>query len=519
MIPTNLEEQGCDPTSSNCVIWQGPDLDCIKLCKGDTITDVTYKLATELCSLLEQFEITNYDLSCLNLNVCQPEDFKALIQLLIQRICDLEGIDNTGTGTGIGCPDCTVNICEDFYYQSPQGDTLTTMQLTDYVLAIGNRVCTIINQITTINLTLLSHNERITDLENATAPVFTMPQITPTCVIDPAVPTDLDQVLIAVEQQFCELRLYVGDTQAILLAMQAACPSLNSSPQLGGSGTMQQLQGWFPTTNNMAQSLSNAWKTICDLRSAVEYLQNAAPTGCAAIQMIMTPTVTGANELTIYFTGTIPGSFIDSAGGSVIAIQNSSGGTIQTVNSVLLKSLYYDTAQPLIITLDAGINSALDINVDLTLNLTDNTLGTICNNSISEVALGTDSCPALVIIPSFLDVSFNFPWVGPTPTYISVELYDATGTALLQTTVVQVTNTTPSGAFSTLTDNTSYKMRIIINGVPCEFYDFTTLEYVCTAPTLNAETISYTNPTGDQTAQSIVAWVAEYESFFGPIYP
>jgi len=47
MKPLNYSSENCDPISSNCVIWQGPDIDCIDLCKGDTVSEVIYKLATE----------------------------------------------------------------------------------------------------------------------------------------------------------------------------------------------------------------------------------------------------------------------------------------------------------------------------------------------------------------------------------------------------------------------------------------------------------------------------------------
>ncbi len=80
------------------------------------------------------------------------------------------------------------------------------MQLKDYVLAIGNKVCTIIGQIGTINITLADYNVRISALEQAAVdPTPTpLPQITPACVL-PAIPTDLDDVLSALETQFCSL--------------------------------------------------------------------------------------------------------------------------------------------------------------------------------------------------------------------------------------------------------------------------------------------------------------------------
>ena len=90
MKPLNYDNSPCSPISSNCVIWQGPDIPCIKLCAGDTISDVIFKLATELCAVLDTLNVTNYDLSCFNLTACGPNDFQALIQFLIEQICALQ---------------------------------------------------------------------------------------------------------------------------------------------------------------------------------------------------------------------------------------------------------------------------------------------------------------------------------------------------------------------------------------------------------------------------------------------
>jgi hypothetical protein len=86
MKPLNLDKSACSPTSSNCVIWGGPDIECINLCQGDTITDVTYKLALELCSIMDSLNVTNYDISCLNI-ACQPKDFNELLQAIIDKLC------------------------------------------------------------------------------------------------------------------------------------------------------------------------------------------------------------------------------------------------------------------------------------------------------------------------------------------------------------------------------------------------------------------------------------------------
>lgn len=87
MKPLNLDKSPCSPVSSNCVIWNGPDIECIGLCKGDTVTQVIYKLAEELCSLIDMFKLSNYDISCLELP-CPPNSFEELINALIQAICN-----------------------------------------------------------------------------------------------------------------------------------------------------------------------------------------------------------------------------------------------------------------------------------------------------------------------------------------------------------------------------------------------------------------------------------------------
>lgn len=89
MEPLNSKKGTCaNPQSSDCVIWQGPDIECINLCKGDTITQVVYKLALKLCELIEITDINNYDISCLELMSNIPDSFEDLINVLIQAICE-----------------------------------------------------------------------------------------------------------------------------------------------------------------------------------------------------------------------------------------------------------------------------------------------------------------------------------------------------------------------------------------------------------------------------------------------
>jgi hypothetical protein len=89
MNPINKTNKACaSPTTSDCVIWQGPNLECIELCKGDSVTQAVYKIATKLCNLLETFNVANYDISCLDLEATQPGTFEDLVKILIEAICE-----------------------------------------------------------------------------------------------------------------------------------------------------------------------------------------------------------------------------------------------------------------------------------------------------------------------------------------------------------------------------------------------------------------------------------------------
>jgi hypothetical protein len=511
MKPTNYSSEGCDPISSNCVIWNGPDIECIELCKGDNVSTVVFKLATELCTLLETFNVTNFDLSCFNLQKCAPEDFIGLIQLLIDKICENEGIEPCTPSTE-GCPDCEVPICTDILFNplTPSGDPITSMQLKDYVLAIGQRVCSLIDQIGTINSTLSGLDVRISALENAPAPSTDLPNITPVCVL-PAIPTSLDVVLSALEAEFCTLKQATGDNTAILTALQSACSGLNSAPQLNGTGNMSDISGWFTAPANLSESFSNLWKVVCDMRNAVSLIQNnCCDIGCDGIDLDVSIIVVDPTTIRIFYTGSIPNQFVDDSPASTIVITDSAGGGPQS-NTINIKADYFDTNQFYEVIL-AGPNAANDIYVSTTYRFIDPQTGEQCSNTIQSIGLGTDTCPDLILTANYTGVNYAFTWNGTVPTVVTLNLYDQTATSLLSTQTLSIINNNPSGAFTGLVEGTNYQIAIEINGEECPLEQFTTLAYPCVPPGLQAPVQNYGDPEGIQTGTTIEQWIIDYNA-------
>jgi hypothetical protein len=282
MKPLNLDNKPCSPISSNCVIWQGPDIPCIKLCTGDTVSDVVFKLATELCTIIDQLDVSNYDLSCFDLASCTPQTFQELLQFLIEQICAAQGI-TVPDGKIVECPDCVVSVAPCFV----QG-TQTTMQLVDYVQMIGNRLCSIVDEIASINSQITNINATLADLQFQidNLPTYTLPEIPVDCILGPG-NHPLDVILDALMNDnllgYCALLSATGTPSEINTAVLSQCildtdqplaalPAVNTfSAYYAGSWVAAPALGASPT---VANAINNAWIAICDIYN---YLQ-ASPT-------------------------------------------------------------------------------------------------------------------------------------------------------------------------------------------------------------------------------------------------
>lgn len=503
MKPLNIDDPGCNYTTSNCVIWQGPDIPCINLCKGDTVSHVVYKLATELCKILEVLNINAYDLSCFNLTSCKPEDFKQLFQFLLDRVCKLEQCagcvpdcnGNTQPGNpqngAAGCPDCLVPIASCFYFTDPRtGDQITALQLTEYVTLIGNTMCTILEALGISQGTINNHEVRITQLEEVTSqpPPQNLPSIVPVCVL-PAELTSIDTVLIALEAQFCALRSATGMPDLILANIAKQCIGLTEDQALNGSGvTMGALQGWSPVVSNMAQALGNMWLTICDMRQAIKNIQlNCCPTGCAGIELNLFASLQG-DTITIYPTGTIPNGFLQCSGSTQVQISDSQGGSA-TFNLNLIGSLNNPTGVTFSLQ-GTPINTALDLTVVMQPCLNNQSTNATCQSYLSYTVVNNASCPAVTFQTSQGTIFYNFTSQTGDFTY-NVQLWDAMGATMISNQVLVVNGVQPvAGQFSSLSPGTIYKIRLVINPtacpecepVSCPFSTLTTNPPTCPAP-------------------------------------
>ena len=285
MKPINLDNSPCSPISSNCVIWQGPDIPCIKLCTGDTVSDVIHKLATELCNIMDLLDVNGYDLSCFDLASCKPQNIQELIQFLIDRICAIEAaqaaaaaIPATTVTTRSTSADTLVTVAPCFVV-----GTTTVMTIAEYAQAMGARICSLVDQITIINNQITNLDIRVTALETAPTPTFTVPSISVDCtlsaiVVSPGTYT-LTEVLDALVNDgtygYCALRSTTGLPADILAAVQSQCiVDTDASLVYGTPFSVAYLGQWVPiaSTDTVADAINNIWLSLCDVYQYVSSL-------------------------------------------------------------------------------------------------------------------------------------------------------------------------------------------------------------------------------------------------------
>ena len=273
MKPLNFDNSPCSPTSSNCVIWSGPDLPCISLCQGDSITDVVEKLATELCTILDTLNINSYDLDCFNLVNCAPQTFTDLINFLIVKVCELENIPATSCSTGSsGCPtDCIVSVAPCFVVNGQ-----TTMNLTDYVTAIGEKICAIIDVNNLQDIAITNLDDRVTILENTPPPVYTTPTMIMECTVF-TLPEGSTQGIDTVIRTFinevwCPYVDATGTAGDLVAAVASQCIANTDMSLAYPTQTMSAAYPltWQSVPETVADTIENIWVAICDIRSAFD---------------------------------------------------------------------------------------------------------------------------------------------------------------------------------------------------------------------------------------------------------
>ena len=391
MIPNqSSNNNGCtDNMSSNCVIWQGPDLTCIDVCNGDTVSTIVATLAEKLCEVIENsgggIDISTVNQKCLVADYGTAATIQELFNNIIDKMCDC--CENSTSPTDpcscrIDIPDCLHKAARDY---ANNGTSPISFLLNNdpslgpgrgYAHFLALQICNNINAISLLTQQVNNLETRVTYIENNCCdPENPGPHSLTDKVVAPNSvgtnsPVTFATAIAALDDKVGSLDSTVGTAQQINTAV-AYTPALSQKNRLSGTGTMAATRGWITTPKNMAQSFQNLWITMNDTRNAVENLNEtvAKPT-CADITFDIVASTQkdtngNVNGLVFDFQGTsLPAAFTEcNSRGTKLTITDSSLNTIVKYISVE----YYQNNAPYVLgsgemgNLDLGSNYSLRV--------------------------------------------------------------------------------------------------------------------------------------------------------------
>jgi hypothetical protein len=329
MTPTHSGQYTlpCNPTSSNCVSWEGPDLPCIHLCKGDSVTDAVYKAAVVLCEVKDELNLSELDLQNI-FDVCaacpEPEKtLKNILQLLINKVKTLQDLISGLEGSSSG-EEIIIRIASCFRTDDGSGDTITELKHSDYTKAIGLQVCTILTTLAGINTRLTSAEDDIDDLKDR---VQTLESGN----------SGLDALTTRVEDLETSvggLTTVLGSNTDLAQITSEECPTSGVGNSVSSLAAGDGSALWTGTSSNVAESVKRIWLAVCDLRSAVKIIQdNCCQVTCDDIVVDFDVKLSDDRlQATLFFAfkSHIPNGFSDvNALGSKLTITDANGNSAQ----------------------------------------------------------------------------------------------------------------------------------------------------------------------------------------------
>ena len=484
MLPINDQNNiPCTPVSSNCVIWQGPDIACINLCNGDTVSDVVAKLATEVCNLIDATCTCNPDLtglltSCLE-NVTASSTLVEVLNAIIANIC---GVAERAAAQ----PDVTLPKC--LIYNDSLGNPVLSLPLDQFAVLLGNQICEILDDITTMQNAINDHAARLLILENCVLPCQTTSGFAPLNVVSsalfPGTTVELSTLVLAIETEFTQFRTAVGTLSMIGSALSTQAIS-GSSDRLSKSGTYAADSAWINSPASLAESHQDQWVVINDMYTAIKDLKAAVDIGCDAATFGFTYNVildgAGlATDVNFNFTSSsIPSSFSDCGGGTLLKITDSNGNVV--TQSVSVSNLQ---SNPLGVTVSlATLNVLNSITVEIPFCVSDGS--SECREIKTQIIPLSVPCPSDIAATSITQTSVDVTFTNGLGTGVEykIEIEDVTTLAIVGTSTITSPGAAISKQFTGLAAGTNYNVNVTVisSGVPkiCPSITFTTLGVVC----------------------------------------
>jgi len=428
MLPvgSNNKSTPCSVVSSNCVSWQGPDIPCIGLCKGDTVTDVIAKLGELVCDIDTRASEVTVNVACLGGGTY--DNYNDLIQFITTKLCDLYTIVNDIVIPSPISLICDVAPC----LQAEAGGT--TLDVVSYAELIGLELCDLEGTVGTLSSVVSSQATSITTINNtlATLPATYAP-INSAYVCLGVGTASLATILATVEQELCDLESITGSPAELAAEIVPFC-DITNQPALSLPGTMASAYpDWKVTVSTLADTINNIWITLCDMRGLVTQLQDCCTKTCADIDLGFFGVLDGST-LSIFVSpgSVVPTQFVQcTSPSSTITIADTSFNSATYVFSNILGILDGSSSRDFDLS-SSSLNLAEDFTVSVSYCFFNGTNDLTCQNSIIFPVINTVGCPTVTLTSSYVfgigEIQYSFTNLfitSPTTSY-RLNVYDAT---------------------------------------------------------------------------------------------
>lgn len=266
-----------DIVPSNQVPWNGPNIPCLGLCKGDSVSDIIVKLATKICDAAQPYDLSTLTLECALEMFSSSEPatrtINSVLQLLINNECSLkELIDNlqsqiTGLGTNTFIVDLKCLMEVDGY-----GNPLPYTEQT-VIQALINEICSMKNTVSYLAGQYTNLQNQVDNLN--LNPVIDEKNIS-TCVNPGVLPTSTQ--VKNTSAALCEYVDTVGPDTDIAVALSKIPSNWNTQ--------FQAQPGWIITPINFMQQMNNVFIALSSALSRLEYIEgNCCTPSCELLKL------------------------------------------------------------------------------------------------------------------------------------------------------------------------------------------------------------------------------------------
>jgi hypothetical protein len=290
--------------SSNTTLWDGPQIDCLKLCKGDTVTDVQYKAALLICTLQQQLDLSDLDVKSLFSSCAQcpdPEkELGVILQALINKVYELE---KKKAGAGVATePILTITTC--LREADANGDTPTEEKHSLYTARIGRKLCSALASLSNMQSMVSSLANDVTGLDTRVSSLES--------AADQITPIKIRVGKLEVYKQ--ELEDVLGSNNELAMILSEECQGNGPNGEVVGLSDGAAI--YMGNSGSAAESIKKLWQLVCDLRSAVKVMQdNCCKITCDDIFIDFDVKFVGGDrtKLQLFFAvkSSIPNGFTD----------------------------------------------------------------------------------------------------------------------------------------------------------------------------------------------------------------